>query len=87
MRLSQSALLIAVLLAVCQIATAQEAMRTAIDGKALADGEYFLSGAGFYSMSLGHRCLTDILYLIFTQLYLLLPWMSVNIFNNIHYMP
>ena len=42
MRLSQSALLIAVLLAVCQIATAQEARRTAIDGKALADGEYFL---------------------------------------------
>ncbi len=40
MRHFQSALLIAVLLAVCQVVTAQEARRSAIDGKALADSKY-----------------------------------------------
>jgi hypothetical protein len=54
MRHFQSALSIAVLLAVCQIATAQEAKRTSIDGRALADSKYtFTLYQGFKQCLLG----------------------------------
>jgi hypothetical protein len=54
MRHLKSALLIAVLLAVCQIATAQDATKAAIDGKALADSKFKLQiWQGFFQCLFG----------------------------------